>query len=158
DIVPIFQRSCQSCHHAGTSAPMSLMTYEEARPWARSIKQRVSLREMPPWHLDKTVGIRNYKNDISLSDSEIGLIGKWVDGGAIQGNPADLPKPLDFSNEGIWFIGTPDLLVTTDDFKMYAKGSDWWIDQYAEVNIPEDRWIKAMEIKPSNRRIVHHAV
>jgi hypothetical protein len=158
DIAPIFQRSCQSCHHPGTSAPMSLMTYEEARPWARSIKQRVTLREMPPWHLDKTVGIREYKNDISLSDGEIGLIGRWVDGGAIQGNPSDLPRLLDFSKEDKWFIGTPDLLVTTDDFKMYAKGSDWWIDQYAEVNIPEDRWIKAMEIKPSNRRIVHHAV
>src|SRR5579862_223379 len=125
DIAPILQKSCQSCHHPGTSAPMSLMTYEETRPWARSIKQRVALREMPPWHLDKTVGIRNYKNDISLSDAEIALIAGWVDSGAAQGNPADLPKPLDFSNENTWFIGPPDLQVTTDDFKMYAKGSDW---------------------------------
>src|SRR5579863_8008935 len=114
DIAPILQRSCQSCHHPGTSAPMSLMTYEETRPWARSIKQRVALREMPPWHLDKTVGLRNYKNDISLSDSEIALIGTWVDSGAAQGDPADLPKPLDFSNENTWFIGQPDVLVTTD--------------------------------------------
>ena len=158
DIAPIFQKSCQSCHHEGTSAPMSLMTYEETRPWARSIKERVARREMPPWHLDKTVGIRKYKNDISLSDGEIATIVKWADSGAPQGNPADMPKPLDFSKENTWFIGTPDLLVTTDDFKMYAKGSDWWIDQYAEVTLPEDRWIKAMEVKPSNRRIVHHAV
>ena len=98
DVAPIFQKSCQSCHHAGTSAPMSLMTYDEARPWARSIKERVARREMPPWHLDKTVGIRQYKNDISLSDEEIATIVKWVDSGAPQGNPADLPKPLDFSN------------------------------------------------------------
>ena len=158
DVAPIFQKSCQSCHHEGTSAPMSLMTYEDTRPWARSIKERVARREMPPWHLDKTVGIRKYKNDISLSDAEIATIVKWVDSGATQGNPADLPKPLDFSRENTWFIGTPDLLVTTDDFKMYAKGSDWWIDQYAEMTLPEDRWIKAMEVKPSNRRIVHHCV
>src|SRR5258708_6100677 len=82
DIAPIFQKSCQSCHHAGTSAPMPLLTYEQVRPWARSIKQRVTLREMPPWHLDKTVGIRQYKNDISLNDAEIALIAKWVDNGA----------------------------------------------------------------------------
>ena len=158
DVAPIFQKSCDTCHHAGTSAPMSLATYEETRPWARSIKERVARREMPPWHLDKTVGIRKYKNDISLSDDEIATVVKWVDNGSPQGNPADMPKPLDFTKENTWFIGTPDLLVTTDDFKMYAKGSDWWIDQFAEVTLPEDRWIKAMEVKPSNRRIVHHAV
>jgi len=158
DIAPIFQKSCQSCHHAGTSAPMSLLTYNETRPWVRSIKERVVRREMPPWHLDKTVGIRKYKNDISLSDEEIAAVVTWADSGAPQGDPADMPKPLDFSKENTWFIGEPDLLVTTDDFKMYAKGSDWWIDQYAEVTIPEDRWIKAMEVKPSNRRIVHHCV
>ena len=158
DVAPIFQKSCQSCHHAGTSAPMSLMTYDETRPWAKSVKERVARREMPPWHLDKTVGIRKYKNDISLSDDEIATVVKWVDSGAPQGNPSDMPKPLDFAKENTWFTGTPDLLVTTDDFKMYAKGSDWWIDQYAEVTLPEDRWIKAMEVKPSNRRIVHHAV
>jgi hypothetical protein len=158
DVAPIFQKSCQSCHHAGTSAPMSLMTFEETRPWARSIKERVARREMPPWHLDKTVGIRKYKNDISLSDDEIATVVKWVDSGAPQGNPADLPKPLDFSKENTWFIGTPDVLVTTDEFKMYAKGSDWWIDQYAEITLTEDRWIKAMEVKPSNRRVVHHCV
>jgi hypothetical protein len=158
DIAPIFQKSCQNCHHPGTSAPMSLMTYNDTRPWARSIKDRVLRREMPPWHLDKTVGIREYKNDISLSDGQIATIAKWVDGGAPQGDPADLPKPLEFANENTWFLGQPDLTVTTDEFKMYPKGSDWWIDQYGEVTVPEDRWIKAMEIKPSNRRIVHHAV
>ena len=158
NVAPIFQKSCQSCHHEGTTAPMSLMTYEETRPWAKSIKERVARREMPPWHLDKTVGIRKYKNDISLNDDEIATVVKWVDSGAPQGNPADMPKALDFSKENTWFIGPPELLVTTDDFKMYAKGSDWWIDQFAEVTIPEDRWIKAMEVKPSNRKVVHHAV
>ncbi len=93
---------------------MSLMTYDEVRPWARSIKQRVARREMPPWHLDKTAGIREYKNDISLSDEDIATIVKWVDSGAPQGNPADMPKPLNFGKENTWFIGKPDLMVTTD--------------------------------------------
>ncbi len=158
DIAPIFQKSCDNCHHAGTSAPMSLMNYQEVRPWARSIRERVARREMPPWHLDKTAGIRQYKNDISLSDDQIATVVKWVDSGAPQGNPADLPPAIKFAPEDEWFIGKPDLLVSTGDFKMYAKGSDWWIDQYAEVTLTEDRWIKAMEIKPSNRRIVHHCV
>jgi hypothetical protein len=159
DIAPIFQRSCQTCHHAGTSAPMSLVTYNEARPWAKSIKEHVATRDMPPWHLDKTVGIRKYKNDRSLNDAEIATIVKWVDSGAPQGDAADMPAPLTFAPENSWYIGKPDLLVTTDkDFTMYPAGPDWWIDQYAEVKIPEDRWIKAMEIKPSNPKIVHHAV
>ncbi|HTA43232.1 MAG TPA: cytochrome c [Bryobacteraceae bacterium] len=159
DIAPIFQKNCQSCHHAGTSAPMSLMTWQEARPWARSIKQRVLQRDMPPWHLDRTVGIRHYKNDRSLSEEEISTIARWVDGGAQEGNPADMPPAKAFAPEDEWYIGKPDLLATTDqDFVMYPNGPDWWIDQFAEVRLTEDRWIKAMEVKPSNARIVHHCV
>jgi hypothetical protein len=159
DVAPIFQKSCQTCHHPGTSAPMSLMTYQDARPWARSIKQRVVLRDMPPWHLDKTAGIRHYKNDRSLSDAEVATIARWVDSGAPEGNSKDLPAPLTFPSDSAWFIGKPDLLVTTDqDFVMYPNGPDWWIDQFAETKLTEDRWIKAMEVKPSNAKIVHHAV
>ena len=114
---------------------------------------------MPPWHLDKTVGIRHYKNDRSLSDDEIATVVRWVDAGAPQGNPADMPAPLTFRSEGDWFIGEPDLKVTTpSDFTMYPTGPDWWIDQFAEVQLTEDRWIKSMEIKPSNPKIVHHVV
>ena len=159
DVAPIFQRSCQACHHSGTSAPMSLMTYEEVRPWARSIQQRVVNRDMPPWHLDKTAGIRHYKNDRSLSDADIATVSRWVDAGAPLGNPADLPAPLTFRSDAEWFIGDPDLKVTTSkDFTMYASGPDWWIDQFGDVTLTEDRWIKAMEIKPSNPKIVHHCV
>ena len=159
DVAPIFQRSCQACHHPGTSAPMSLVTYEEVRPWAKSIRQRVANREMPPWHLDKTVGIRHYKNDRSLSDDEIATVVRWADSGAPLGNPADMPPALAFRPESDWFIGEPDLKVTTpNDFAMYANGPDWWIDQYADVVLDEDRWIKAMEIKPSNPKVVHHVV
>ena len=159
DVAPIFQRSCQTCHHPGTSAPMSLVSYDDVRPWARSIRQRVANRDMPPWHLDKTVGIRHYKNDRSLNDDEIATVVRWVDAGAALGNPADMPAPLTFRPEGDWFIGEPDLKVTTpSDFSMYPAGPDWWIDQFAEVQLTEDRWIKAMEIKPSNPKIVHHVV
>ncbi|OLC77800.1 MAG: hypothetical protein AUH72_16980 [Acidobacteria bacterium 13_1_40CM_4_65_8] len=159
DVAPILQKSCQTCHHQGTSGPMSLVTYDDVRPWARSIRQRVASREMPPWHLDKTVGIRHYKNDRSLSDEEIATVVRWVDSGAPQGNPAEMPPPLTFRSEADWFIGEPDLKVTTpNDFAMYATGPDWWIDQFADVELTEDRWIKAMEIKPSNPKIVHHVV
>src|SRR5919108_967249 len=79
DVAPIFQKACQSCHHPGTSAPMSLMAYEDVRPWARAIRQRVASREMPPWHLDKTVGIRHYKNDRSLTDDQIATVVRWAD-------------------------------------------------------------------------------
>jgi hypothetical protein len=114
---------------------------------------------MPPWHLDKTVGIRKYKNDISLSDEQIATIVRWVDAGAPQGNPADMPPPLTFRSEDGWFVGKPDLIVTTnDDFTMYATGPDWWINEFGDVVLKEDRWVKAVEQKPSNRSIVHHSV
>jgi len=159
DIAPIFQAKCDACHHPGTSAPMSLVSYDDVRPWAQSIRQRVANRDMPPWHLDKTVGIRQYKNDRSLSDEEISTIVRWAESGAPQGNPSDMPKPPTFRPDAEWFIGEPDLKVTTDnDFVMYPRGPDWWIDQFGEVKLTEDRWIKAMEIKPSNPKIVHHAV
>ena len=98
DIAPIFQRSCQACHRPGSIAPMSLMTYEESRPWARSIKDRVAARKMPPWFIDRTVGIQHFKDDRSLSDEEIAVISKWVDSGAPRGNPADLPPPVEFND------------------------------------------------------------
>ena len=97
DIAPILQRSCQACHRPGSVAPMSLLTYEEARPYARAIKQRTALRHrrgvMPPWFIEKEIGIQGFKEDISLSDAEIATIARWVDSGAQRGNPADLPPP-----------------------------------------------------------------
>jgi len=90
DVAPILQAKCQSCHEPGSIAPMSLMTYQEARPWARSIRERVSKRQMPPWHIDRSVGVQKFKNDMSLSDEQIDTIVRWVDGGAVQGDPKDL--------------------------------------------------------------------
>src|SRR5262245_176065 len=105
DVMPILQRSCQNCHRPGSVAPMSLMTYEDTRPWARSIKQRVSTREMPPWGIDKNVGIQDFKNDWSLSDAEIAKIVRWTDSGAPMGNPADMPPPRVFDDPRLWHIG-----------------------------------------------------
>jgi mono/diheme cytochrome c family protein len=96
DVAPILQRSCQNCHRPDSIAPMSLINYDDARPWARSIKTRVEQRSMPPWHVDRTVGIRKFKDDPSLSDQEIATISTWVDSGAPRGNPADMPPPRKF--------------------------------------------------------------
>src|SRR5207247_6944990 len=85
DVAPLLQRSCQTCHRPGSIAPMSLLTYEEVRPWAKSIKLKTSLREMPPWFIEKNIGIQKFKDDSSLSEKEIATIAKWTDGGAPRG-------------------------------------------------------------------------
>src|SRR5438876_4445427 len=111
DVAPILQQHCQVCHRPDTFAPMSLLTYEEARPWAKSIKQKVVAREMPPWYIDKNVGIHNFKNDVSLTDQEIATLAKWADNGAPKGDPADMPPPRKFESADQWHI-RPDLIVT----------------------------------------------
>lgn len=157
DVAPILQAKCQNCHRQGEMAPMSLRTYQEVRPWARSIKNKVSKREMPPWFIDKNTGIQKYKNDASLSDAEVDTIVRWVDGGAQEGNSADMPAPRTFPDSAGWRIGTPDLVVTqAEPFKMYANGSDWWTTFTIESGLTEDRWIKAAQLKPGNKKIVHH--
>src|SRR6059036_4092371 len=98
DIAPIFQKSCQGCHRPGQMAPMSLLTYQDVRPWARSIKQRVTERAMPPWGIDPHVGLQSFKNDPSLREDEIETLVKWVDAGAPLGNMADMPKPREFDD------------------------------------------------------------
>src|SRR5690348_18490319 len=102
DIAPILQEKCQECHHKDSMAPMSLLTYEETRPWAKSIRQRVITRQMPPWHIDPTVGVQKFKNDMSLSQSQIDTIVSWVDQGAPLGNPKDMPPPRDFGGGNEW--------------------------------------------------------
>src|SRR5712691_8171529 len=109
DVAPILQERCQVCHRVGTFAPMSLVTYEQARPWARSIKQKVLAREMPPWFIDKNVGVQHFSNDRSLSGRDIQTISAWVDAGAPEGNPKDLPPPRQFAAAEAWQIGQPDV-------------------------------------------------
>jgi hypothetical protein len=161
DVAPILQRSCQNCHRPGSMAPMSLLSYEDVRPWARAIKQRVTAREMPPWFIDRTVGIKRFKNDPSLSDEEIATIATWVDGGAPRGNPADMPPPVQFADDEAWQIGTPDLIVELPvDHVVRAQQSDVWINYTSPTGLTEDRYIKAVETKPGRgaREVVHHAI
>jgi hypothetical protein len=160
DVAPILQRSCQKCHRPGSMAPMSLLTYEDARPWARAMKTQVSTREMPPWYIDRTVGISKFKDDPSLSDADIATIVKWVDTGAPRGNPADMPPPVQFEDDNVWHIGTPDLIVKSIAHTIPATGSDWWGDYIVDTGLTEDRYLKAVETKPSpgSKQVVHHAV
>ena len=159
DVAPILQEKCQVCHRPNNMAPMSLMTYEETRPWVRSIRLRVSKHEMPPWHLDKSVGIQKFKNDISLSDQQIDTILKWIDAGALQGNPKDLPPARTFADEDQWHIGTPDLIVKSPTYMVPAEGPDWWGDLEAESGLTEDRYVQAVETRPQgvSVRVVHHS-
>ena len=128
DVAPILQRSCQTCHRPSSVAPMLLLTYEEARPWARSIKQRTGLRNrmgvMPPWFIEKDVGIQDFKDDISLSEEEIATLAAWADDGAPRGNPADMPPPLVFATADEWSIGEPDLVVDTPSITLAGNAPD----------------------------------
>jgi hypothetical protein len=158
NVAPILQERCQSCHHAGTFAPMSLVTYEETRPYAKAIKAKVAAREMPPWFIDKNVGVQNFSNDVSLTDDEIDTISKWVDGGAPQGNPADMPAARHFDDSQSWFIGQPDLIVTLPkDFIVNASGPDQWPDLLVDPHLTDDRYIKGVQIIPlKGFPVIHH--
>jgi len=160
DVAPILQRSCQKCHRPDAMAPMSLMTYEDVRPWARTIRTKVATREMPPWYIDRTVGIRTFENDPSLTEAEVATITKWVDSGAVRGNPADMPPPVQFGDDDQWHIGKPDLVVKSRLHTVPATGSDWWGDYVVDTGLTEDRYLKAVETKPSSgsKQVVHHAV
>ena len=160
DVAPILQRSCQSCHRPGSVAPMSLMTYQDARPWARSMKQKVTAREMPPWHIDRNVGITKFKDDPSLTDKEIDTIAKWVDGGAPMGLAADMPAPKQFTDLDSWFIGKPDIIVTSEKaYVLPATGPDNIVDMLVDPGFKEDMYVMAIESKPADPasfKVTHH--
>lgn len=155
DIAPILQRSCQNCHQPNSVAPMSLITYQEVRPWARAIKERTALRDrrgvMPPWFIEKNIGIQHFKNDPSLSDLEIAKIAKWADSGAPEGNPADLPPPKPLVDGTKWNLGEPDLVVSTEVITVKKGVPDWW-GELASVptGLSEDRWVKSVEMREVN--------
>ncbi len=166
DIAPIFQEKCEACHRADSIAPMSLVTFEESRPWARSIKDRVAARQMPPWHIDKAVGIQDFKNDRSLTDDQIATIVKWVDTGAPKGDPKDMPPAKEWPDESIWnfaklFGGPPDLIIKSTPWTQKAQGNDAWWKPVVETGLTEERWVRAIEIRPATvkgRKITHHAI
>ncbi len=162
DVAPILQRACQNCHRPNNIAPMSLLTYTETRPWARSIKEHVVRRDMPPWFVDRNVGIRHFKDDPSLSDKEIAAIAAWVDSGSPEGNRADMPSARKFDDADHWHIGKPDLIVPLPvPFTVKPQTADWWGNLVSDSGLTEDRYIKSVETKPSAEggiRVVHHSV
>ena len=178
DIAPILQRSCQTCHHPDGVAPMSLVTYADVRPWARAIKQRTSIGPkagvMPPWYVEKNVGIQSYKNDPSLSKLELAKIARWADTGAAEGNRADLPPARAFDDGSTWAIGTPDLVLRTKDIVVKGNAPDWWGEiEGVAAGLTEDRYVAALQVREVNdvpnakdsgrttvggRYVVHHMI
>ena len=155
DVAPILQKNCQTCHRPGEAAPMSFLTYEQVRPWAKAIRVAVLKRQMPPWHADPHYG--TWRNDRSLSQSDIDTVVAWVNSGAPQGDPRDLPPPAQF--EDGWRIGKPDVEIGMA--KPFAVPSTGVMD-YQHFTVPthfaEDRWVQVAEIRPGNRAVVHHVI
>jgi len=167
DVAPIFQAKCESCHRTDSMAPMSLVTYEETRPFASSIKAKVAMRQMPPWHIDRTIGIQAFKNDRSLTDAEVDTIIRWVNGGAPKGDPKDMPAAVNWPNEQGWtyasFFGQtePDLIISSTPYLQKAGAQDAWWKPTVPTGLTEPRWVRAIEIRPGTvkgRKITHHAI
>lgn len=139
---------------------MSLMTYEEVRPWARAIKRSVVSRAMPPWPIVPDVGIQRFKNDRSLAPAQIELLARWSDAGAPRGNPKDDPAPLKWPDAETWQAGVPDLIVSVPTREIPAAGPDAWNDFILDTGLTDDRYIRAVETRPSSegRAVAHHVV
>jgi hypothetical protein len=166
DVAPIFQEKCEACHRPDSIAPMSLRTFEEARPWARSIRARVESRQMPPWHIDRTVGIQRFKNDRSLSDDQLATVLAWVDQGAVKGDPKDMPAAIQWPEGQGWnYAGRfgqqePDLIIRNQPWTMKAGEGNTWFKRLADTGVTEPRWVRAIEVRPGTvkgRKITHHA-
>ena len=155
DVAPIMNTNCVVCHRAGESAPMSLTSYDEVRPWVKAILKNVSENVMPPWHADKGYG--PFKNDRSLSQDEIDTIVKWAKVGAPEGSKSDLPPMPEFPTSE-WRIGEPDFVVTFDEQTLPASGPDQFYNLVGKTDFPDDKWISAVEIQPGDRKVVHHVI
>lgn len=155
DVAPIFNKNCAQCHKPDDIAPFSVLSYKDVRPWAKSIREKVVNREMPPWHADPHYG--QFSNDARLSQADIDTIVAWVDSGAKEGNPKDLP-PMPKASES-WEIGKPDVVLTMpQEYELPAKGADDYIYFRIPTNFTEDQWVQASEFRPGNKKVVHHAV
>jgi mono/diheme cytochrome c family protein len=155
DVAPILYRNCVSCHRPGEIAPMSLLTYEQARPYARSIRERIELGTMPPWHADATPG--TFLNERRLTAAEKETLSRWANNGAPQGDPKDMP-PVPVFTEG-WTIGKPDAVVTmAEAFDVPASGTIEYQYFAVPTNFTEDKWVQGMEIRPGTRSVVHHVL
>ena len=155
DVAPILYKHCVSCHRPGEAAPMSLLTYEQARPYARAIANAVTNRTMPPWHAEAPAG--TFHNERTLSDRERNVLIAWAAGGAVNGDPKDLPPSPTFS-EG-WALGKPDVVLEMqEDYPVPAKGTVQYEWLYIPTNFSEPKWVKSLEIRPGNRSVVHHVL
>src|SRR5579864_2669348 len=154
DVQPILQKHCQECHRAGEIAPFTLMSYKDARPWAKAIKEDVLTRKMPPWFADPQYG--HFVNDRSLSKQEIDTLVAWVDGGAKEGEAKDAPQPRAFVDG--WNISKPDLVLQMQSFHIPAKGEVPYQYVVLPTKFTEDKWIQMAEARPSDRSVVHHMV
>ena len=154
DVAPILYAKCVACHRAGEVAPMPLLTYQDARPFARAIRDKVAARQMPPWFADRSIGA--FANGPSLTDAEIATISRWFEAGAPQGDAAAMPKPPQFT-EG-WQLGEPDQIIELPEVQIPAEGKDYFPTPSITLDLKEDRWIRAIEIRPSNREVTHHSV
>ena len=152
DVLPILQKNCQSCHRPGQIAPMSLLSYQEARPWAKAIKAAVATRKMPPWSADPSYG--HFTNDRSLKQSEIDTLVKWADSGAAEGNPKDAPVPIQWPKEG-WNI-QPEVVMDLPPHEVPAKGILEWELLALPAPFKGDTWVTSMEILPGDSSVVHH--
>jgi hypothetical protein len=155
DVAPILYKNCTQCHRPGEIAPMSLLTYEDARPWAKSIRDEVSDGTMPPWHADAPHG--TFLNDRRLTPAEKAIITQWASSGAPKGDPQDLP-PLPSYAEG-WTLGKPDAIFEmAEPYKLPADGTIQYEYFYIPTNFTEPKWVKSIEIRPGNREVVHHVL
>ncbi len=155
DVAGLLNSKCVQCHRPGQTAPMSLQNYDEVRPWARSIGRNVAARAMPPWHAVGGAGA--FSNDRSLSDSEIDTIVNWVQAGAPAGDLSQAPDAPEFP-QGEWKLGEPDKVVTFDEITVKGGDEDQFHDLVGKLQLPEDRWITAIEILPGNSKVVHHVI
>ncbi|MGH9666674.1 MAG: hypothetical protein ACRD9L_19800, partial [Bryobacteraceae bacterium] len=153
DVAPIFYRRCVQCHHPNDIAPMSLLDYKSARPWAKAIRESVLTRKMPPWFADPHWG--SFSNDGRLASDEIRTIEAWVDAGAAEGNPRDLPRAPVFT--GGWKLGKPDIVIDIGEDYVTKPGADSYEHFVVPTNLTEGVWARALEIRPGNRKVVHHA-
>ena len=152
DVLQVLQDNCQVCHRPGEMAPMSFMTYEDVRPWARAIRQAVITGEMPPWFAEE--GHRPFLNDRTLSDTELRTLVAWAEGGALEGNPTDKPEPREFVDG--WNL-EPDMIVEMPiDFPIPAEGTINYQNVKVKVNFPEDTWVIAAEMRAGDTEVVHH--
>src|SRR5262245_38743676 len=155
DVAPIVFKNCAGCHRPGESAPMSLLTYADARPWARAMSRRVAEGSMPPWHADAESG--TFENERRLTADEKAVISRWADAGAPEGDPKDLPTPPTFADG--WSIGTPDAVFQmTEDFAVPASGTVQYQYFTIPTNFTETKWVQAIEVRPGNRALVHHVL